>query len=352
VGNRRLLVDLDALAANYGVFVAAAGGRAVAAVVKANGYGAGADAAALRLQHAGCRSFFVATVDEALSLRKALGPDPEIFALEGPEAASADALAGSAITPVLNHPGQRQLWRRKQGLPAAVHVDSGMGRLGFDTDVDIADFDGMPLSLLMTHLACADEPAHPQNAIQLRRFAAVVARFPGIRTSIGNSAGCLTEAARQGDLGRPGIGLFGGNPFIDRPNPCRPVAALQGRVLQVKTLPAGASVGYGASCVLERPASVAVVALGYADGVSRHLSGRGSLFLGGGRRPILGRVSMDMTVVDVTGVDGVKPGDWAECFGAQLPIDEAALDADTMAYTLLTGVGARVPREYGPLNAH
>lgn len=351
MGNRRLLVDLEALAANYALFVSAAEGRAVGAVVKANGYGVGAVPAATRLATAGCRSFFVATVEEALELRSSLGPAPEIFALEGPEAVSADALAAADITPVLNHAGQLEIWRRHPGRSAAVHVDTGMSRLGFPASVDPADFRGVRISLLMTHLACADEPRHPQNGLQLERFASVTAGFPGIRTSIGNSAGCLTGPATQGDLGRPGVGLFGGNPFVDGANPCRAVAALQGRVLQLKTLPAGESVGYGASCVLEMPTTVAVVALGYADGVSRHLSGRGSLFLAGTPRPILGRVSMDLTVVDVTGAVGVAVGDWAECFGARLPIDDAAVAAETMAYTLLTGVGARVPRTYEPLHA-
>jgi len=351
VGNRRLLVDLEALAANYGLFTAAARGRVTGAVVKANGYGVGADHAAARLTAAGCRSFFVATVEESLALRASLGAAPEIFVLEGPDVDSADALAAADITPVLNHAGQLDVWRRHPQRSVAVHVDTGMSRLGFDADVDAGDFDGLRISLLMTHLACADEPDHPLNGVQLARFRAVVARFPGVRTSIGNSAGCLTGADRQGDLGRPGIGLFGGNPFVNRTNPCRPVAALQGRVLQVKTLRAGESVGYGASCVLDRATTVAVIGLGYADGVSRRLSGRGSLFLAGAPRPILGRVSMDLTVVDVTGVEGVAPGDWAECFGGQLSIDDAASTADTMAYTLLTGVSARVPRLYQPLHA-
>lgn len=351
MGNRRLLVDLEALAANYTLFVSAADGRPVGAVVKANGYGVGVVPAATRLATAGCRSFFVATAEEALELRASLGAQAEIFVLEGPEADSSDALAAAGITPVLNHAGQLEIWRRHPNHSAAVHVDTGMSRLGFPAAVDPADFRGVRVSLLMTHLACADEPDHPRNGVQLQRFESVTAGFPGVRTSIGNSAGCLTGPTRQGDLGRPGVGLFGGNPFLGRANPCRPVAALQGRVLQVKRIPAGESVGYGASCVLEFPKTVAVVAMGYADGVSRHLSGRGSLFLAGAPRPILGRVSMDLTVVDVTGAEGVAVGDWAECFGARLPIDDAAVAADTMAYTLLTGVGARVPRSYGPLSA-
>ncbi|HEY5646871.1 MAG TPA: alanine racemase [Pseudomonadales bacterium] len=351
MANRRYLVDLEALAANYALFAAASPGRSVAGVVKADGYGVGAVPAAGRLARAGCTSFFVASAEEALVLRQALGAGPEIFALEGPDAESAAVLAAAGITPVLNHAGQLESWRPHAAAGAAIHVDTGMSRLGFRVDVGASAFDGMHISLLMTHLACADEPGHPLNAIQLDRFESVCRRFPGVRTSIGNSAACLTAQSRVGDLGRPGIGLYGGNPFLDLPNPCVPVAALQGRVLQVKELNSGDSVGYGASCVLSRRTTVAVVGIGYADGVPRQLSGCGSLFLAGSARPILGRVSMDLTVIDVTGAQHVAVGDWAECFGARLPVDGVAATAGTMAYTLLTGVGGRVPRVYRSLDA-
>ena len=350
--NRRLLVDLDALAANYRLCREAAGtGAAAGAVVKADAYGTGMTAVAERLFREGCRAFFVASADEGLALRSRLGADPEIFLFEGPERDSAADLAAAGITPVLNHPGQLQCWLPYAEMPAAVHVDTGMSRLGFDRAVSADDFRGVTVSLLMSHLACADEPEHPLNAIQRQRFDELRGQFPGVRTSLENSAGWLAGSGRNSDLGRPGIGLYGGNPFLSRPNPCQPVAALQGRVLQVKTLAAGEAVGYGASHVLDGKTRVAVVALGYADGVPRALSGCGALFLGGRRCPILGRVSMDMTVVSVEGLEAVQTGDWAECFGARLPLDEVARQAATIPYTLLTGVGPRVPRLLQPLSA-
>ncbi|MGD8831738.1 MAG: alanine racemase [Pseudomonadales bacterium] len=348
--NRRLLVDLEALAANYRLFARAADGGATGSVVKADAYGTGAATSAARLVAEGCRSFFVASPEEGLALRRGLGPGPEIFVFEGVDADDAPALAGAGIIPVLNHPGQLESWRPFAASPAAVHVDTGMSRLGFPADgIDDVDFSGFNLTLLMTHLACADEPEHALNDVQLRRFDVVKRHFPGIRTSVGNSAGCLSSAARRGDLGRPGIGLYGGNPFVTRANPCRPVAALQGRVLQIKALDAGASVGYGATRTLSERTPVAVVGIGYADGVSRYLSGRGEFFLAGRRCPILGRVSMDLTVVDVSGAPGAAVGDWAECFGANIGIDEVAASVGTIPYTLLTGVGARVPRVFEPL---
>ncbi len=348
--NRRLLVDLEALAANYRLFREAGSAAArVAAVVKADGYGVGAAAAAHRLRAEGCGSFFVASVEEGLSLRRAMGPDPEIFVLDGPDRESAADLATAGLTPVLNHPGQQALWQDFAEHPAAVHVDTGMSRLGFDPQVRGEDFSGMRVSLLMTHLACADEPDHPLNAVQRQRFNSLRERFPGVRASIGNSAGWLSGAELPDDLGRAGIGLYGGNPFRREANPCRPVAALQGRVLQVKSVAAGESVGYGATCVLARPTRIAVVALGYADGVPRALSGVGELLLNGRRCPILGRVSMDMTVVEVGDRARVQVGDWAECFGAGLSVDEVAARAATIPYTLLTGVGSRVPRVLRPL---
>lgn len=349
--NRRLLVDLEALAENYSLFLAAgdgATGAAVGAVVKADAYGVGAHRAVTCLQAAACRSFFVATLEEGLALRPVLGESDELFVFEGVDESSAAEAAAARLIPVLNHEQQLDAWRPYASQPAAVHFDTGMSRLGFAPDADPALFSTFNLTLVMTHLACADEPGHPRNALQIQRFADIRSRFPGLRSSMGNSAGWLSGEAMQGELGRPGIGLYGGNPFIDRASPVAPVAALQGRILQVKTLAAAEAVGYGASYLLETDTRVAIVGLGYADGLPRQLSGppygQGSLAVAGRRCPILGRVSMDMAVVDLTDVPGAQVGDWAECFGATIGLDEVAGLAGTIAYDILTGIGARVPR--------
>ena len=344
--NRRLVVDLEALTANYDVFRTAAADPAaeVGAVVKADAYGIGATAAARRLQEAGCESFFVASAAEGSELRRSLDPRSSIFVFEGPQPDTVDQIVSHSLIPVLNDPGGLECWRVHRDRPAAIHVDTGMTRLGFPAKISAAEVAGFDIVLLLTHLACADDPANPVNQRQMDLFSAVGDRFPGVRTSVGNSAGWLN--GHQGDLGRPGIGLFGGNPFSSQASPVQVVASLEGRILQLKTITAGETVGYGATWTASSLTDIAVVGIGYADGVPRSLSGRGEMAVAGRRCPILGRVSMDMTVIDVTDVAPVAVGEWAECFGSTISVDEVAGWADTIAYEVLTGVGPRVIRQY------
>ena len=329
----RLTVDLDALAANYRKFRERASGGS-AAVVKANAYGLGVGPVARRLAAEGCRQFFVATDAEGRELRRIL-PDTEtfdIFVLSG-------VVEGEDLIPVVNHADQMRAG------PIALQVDTGMRRLGFD------DFDaerippGTEIRLLMTHLACSDAPDHPLNAEQVARFQAFAARFPGVRVSIANSAAILTGVE---GIGRPGIGLCGGNPYTAQDNPMRCVATLEGQVLQVRKTPAGVPVGYGATHVTPRDTVIAVVGIGYADGVPRALSNRGQAAFRTITAPIIGRVSMDLTLVDVTDLPPVRPGDWIEFFGSSVGIDEVAAWAGTISYEILTSVGNRVSRTYVP----
>lgn len=323
----RLIVDLDALAGNYATLKARAAGD-VAAVVKANAYGLGALPVARRLAEEGCRQFFVATESEGVALRPALPRDADIFVFAG------EAQAPGLIA-VANQPAQLG------PNPVALHVDTGMQRLGFPWDAVPA---AAKVKLLISHLACAETPDHPFNAEQIRRFKVVAEHFPGVPTSLANSAGILNGVA---GLGRAGIGLYGGNPWVDRPNPMRPVATFEGQVLQVRTVRAGETVGYGAGRTLERDAEVAVVGVGYADGVRRSLSNRGGVAFAGKRLPIIGAVSMDLTHLDATGT-GLARGDWVEFCGPNLSVDEMARGADTIAYEILTGIGNRVERRYLP----
>ena len=330
----RLTVALDALAANYRMFRARSP-DGIGAVVKANAYGLGMAPIARHLAEEGCRRFFVATEDEGLALRPVLAEDCEIFVLSGEAAAE-------GLIPVVNHPSQLREARKRESkreTPIALHVDTGMHRLGFAPEDVPGDLDVL---LLLTHLACADTPAHPLNALQIERFEAVAARFPGVAVSIGNSAGILNGVR---GIGRPGIGLYGGNPFADRSNPTRCVATFEGQVLQVRCVAAGETVGYGGTRGLTRDSRVAVVGAGYADGVPRLLSNRGAVAFRGARMPILGRVSMDLTHVDATDV-AVEPGDWVEFFGPTVAVDEVAAWADTIAYEVFTGIGGRVERRY------
>ena len=322
----RLIVDLEALAANYGTLRdrSAAGS---AAVVKANAYGLGLAPVAGRLAEAGCTQFFVATEAEGVQLLKIV-PEAEIFVLSG-------VAKTPGLIPVVNH---------VSGIghkAVAVHVDTGMNRLGINPR-EVPD--GAEIRLLITHLACADRPEHPLNALQLERFEEVAARFPNVPVSIANSAGVLNGVR---GIGRPGIGLYGGNPYAALENPMRCVATLEGEVLQVREVRAGEAMGYGASYAIERDAIIAVVGIGYADGVPRSLSNRGEASYGDMRIPIVGRVSMDLTHLDVTGMD-IEPGDWIEFFGATITVDEVAAWANTISYEILTGVGDRVDRKYVP----
>ena len=323
----RLTVDLDALAANYRVFASRASDGA-AAVVKANAYGLGMEPVALRLAAEGCRRFFVATEEEGVALRRMLPAEREIYVFSG-------ETSTPGLIPVVNQPSQL-----RPG-PVALHVDTGMHRLGFAPEEVPEDID---IRLLLTHLACADTPDHPLNERQLERFETVARRFPGVPVSIANSAGILNGVR---GIGRPGIGLYGGNPYADGENPMRCVATFEGQVLQLRRVPAGETVGYGGTRCLMHDALIAVVGAGYADGVPRLLSNRGEVAFGGRRLPILGRVSMDMTHVDATEVRP-RRGDWVEFFGTTIGVDEVARWADTIAYEILTGIGERVERRHRP----
>jgi alanine racemase len=341
----RLRIDLDALAANYQGFREAAAPATCAAVVKADAYGLGVARVAPRLWREGCRQFFVATAAEGVALRAVLSR-ARIFVFEGATPDNHSSLVETDLIPVLNHPDQLACWRASApGRRAAVHFDTGMHRLGFDWDASAALFDGLPMALLVTHLACADEPAHPLNRLQVDRFERVRARFPGVPVSIGNSAATLFGPGMAGDVARPGIGLFGGNPFGGIGNPMATVVTLEGQVLQVRDVARDETVGYGASFHADRDTTVAIVGVGYADGLPRLLSNRGAVLVAGERRPIVGRVSMDLTAVDVTGLP-VRPGDWLEFFGDGIALDEVAGWAETIDYEVLTGLGARLERVY------
>lgn len=346
----RLEVDLAALRANYQTITAASGATA-GAVVKADAYGLGCERVAQTLQAAGCRHFFVATAAEGAALRHVL-PSDHIYVFEGTQAP--DVLLSAQLVPVINHEDQLAQWQPYRARPIAVHVDTGMSRLGFAADFPVEILGEFNVQMVMTHLACADTPAHPLNAKQFSRFESICTRvrgrFPEVATSIGNSAASLDPGGLVDDIVRPGIGLVGGNPFADRDNPMCRVARFEGQILQIRQLAAGASVGYGATLTTTRPTRAAVIGFGYADGVPRSLANRGVMTLQRQRCPILGRICMDITVVDVTdcaaaGID-VQLGDWVECFGDGVTLDEVAELAGTLSYEILTGIGTRVVRKY------
>lgn len=340
----RLTVDLAALRANYRTLAATAPGAG--AVVKADGYGLGARRVAEALRQEGCADFFVATVTEGLDLAGRLGA-ARIYVFSGPmDGADVRRMAANGLTPVLNDLAQVARWRRYRHLPAAVHVDTGMHRLGFDFETfDRAPFEGLTVTLVLSHLANADQRGDPLSDSQAARYAALTRLFPGARTSLGNSAGVLTGIGS--DVARPGIALYGGNPFSTGRSPMRPVATLEARVVALRTVGGGEPVGYGGTFRTVHETRIAVLGIGYADGVPRAISNRGVVARRGQRLPVIGRISMDLMHVDVTAARSpVAVGDWLEVFGHTVRVDDVAAAAGTIPYEVLTGIGARVVRDH------
>jgi alanine racemase len=344
-------IDLPALARNYAALAQAATPGTCGAVVKADAYGLGLAPIARRLQAAGCRHFFVATPTEGVALRGILS-DAEILVLDGLGGASPEEFIAADLTPVLNTPVELARWGRAG--PAAVHIDTGMGRLGLAAaDIDALRREAgsghdIDVRYVMTHLACADEPDHPLNRVQLAAFDELRTLWPAARSSIGNSAGLLLGHEFSGDLARPGIALYGANPFYRAANPVEPVVTVKGRILQIRDLAPGATVGYGATFVADVRKRIAVVGIGYADGYLRSLGNRGVAEVAGRRVPVVGRVSMDLVCLDVTELDAQEAteGDWATLIGGGISLEEVAAQAGTINYELLTSLGARLERIY------
>lgn len=349
----RVEIDLAALARNYSRLSEAAAPGACGAVVKANAYGLGAEPICEALYANGCRHFFVATINEALQLRE-LRSDIEILVLNGLQSLSNEVFSDAGLIPVLN--SRRELSQWGSAGPAAVHLDTGMSRLGLSAD-DVGalklEADRAPridARYVMTHLACADEPGHALNAVQIESFNELRTLWPDARTSIGNSAGTFLGGDFKSDLARPGIALYGGNPFHREASPVESVVTVRARILQLRDISPGTSVGYGASFVAETGLRIATVALGYADGYLRSLGNCGIGEVSGRRVPVIGRVSMDFVCLDVSEIprEAVREGDWATLIGGSVTIDEVAALAGTISYELLTALGDRLERVYSP----
>ncbi len=350
-----LTIDLDAIAANWRALAARGGpGVGCAAVVKADAYGLGLARVAPVLFAAGCRVFFVAQPEEGILLRTLL-PAAEVHVLGGLLPQTAGDFPAHRLIPTLNALDEVEIWAgraRGRALVADLHVDTGMRRLGLPPDeldraaADPGLMDGIELGFVISHLACAEMPAHPLNAEQLATFRRARRLLPPAKASFANSSGIFLGPDYHGDLLRPGVALYGGNPTPDRPNPMRPVVGLRGRIWQVREARPPETVGYGATYRVARPSRIATVALGYGDGYLRTFSGRGRVYLGDRAAPVVGRVSMDSITVDVTGLAEARPGAWVEVIGPHNPIDEMAAAAGTISYEILTSLGPRYHRVY------
>lgn len=342
-----LTVDLGAIADNWRLLNGRMGkGRSSAAVVKADAYGLGADRVAPVLAKAGAPCFFVALPDEGVRLRAVLPKHP-IYVLSGPLPGTEPMFYANALRPVLNSPEQVAIWLAQwPGVPYALQVDTGMNRLGLTMTEFEALADRLDPKIVLSHLACADEPDHPLNARQRVAFQSVRDRLPKAKASLANSSGHFLGADYLFDLGRPGVALYGGNPAPGKPNPMHPVVRLDLRILQVRQIDSAGSVGYGATHSISEGRRVATVAAGYADGLLRSMGNAGSGHLGDIRVPMVGRVSMDLITFDVTDVAAAKAGDMISVLDHRHTIDDMATEAGTIPYEILTSLGQRYARRH------
>ncbi len=339
-----LTVDLDALAANYHTLCGEAAGAAVCPVVKADGYGLGAAAVSRRLHAEGARTFFVARLHEGEALRAALPhANATIRVLDGAPAGTHDRLRAANLIPVLNSIDQAEAWT---GPPAALHVDTGMNRLGVGVDDALALAKaGFAPSLIMSHLGRAEDPDQPRNAGQLARFLPVRHAFAAAPASLAASAGIFLGPDYRFDAVRPGISLYGGGPRETPDARIRAVATLTAPVLQLRDLKAGEAVGYGAMFTAPHAMRIALVGAGYADGVIRASHRSAEAFVDGASARII-VVTMDLMAIDVTDRPSVKVGDAAELLGANAPLDNLAAASGSVAHECLVHLGRRAQRAY------
>ena len=351
-----LTIDLGALVENWLRLAALSRPAECSAVVKADAYGIGIEAAVPALLEAGCRTFFVALPEEGHRVR-ALASDATIYVLNSFLPAWAESFRSAQLRPVLGSFGAIEAWAQHcAGQPSAIQIDTGLNRLGLTIReaLELARRPELLFAvsphLVMSHLVCADEPAHPLNLAQLALFTEIRAEFPNVQASFANSAGIHLGGDYLFDLTRPGIALYGAE-FIRQKPALSTVVTARARIMQVRDAMAGETVGYSAGKRLEEDARIAILSAGYADGFHR-LAGSSnerpgaSVMVRGRPAPLLGRVSMDLMAVDVTGIAAVVEGDWVELFGASNPVDAVAHAAGTVGYEFLTGLSHRAARVY------
>ncbi len=358
-----LEIDLDALRENYRSLKAIAAPAECSAAVKANAYGIGATEAVKALSEAGCRTFFVALLREAHEVLEA-APGSTVYVLNGIEPGTASAYAHAGIRPVLGNMEEVREWAGccnalGNRLAAALHIDTGINRLGLEPNeveqlvADPALRESFETSLVMSHLACADDAQSQMTEQQRETFTSFLPHFPDVPASLANTAGIMRGNAFHFDLVRPGIGLYGGRAVSEGVNPMQPVAYLNGQILQVRTVMRGETVGYGATWTAQRDSRVAIVGVGYADGYFRILSGTNTktvahVYLGGQYAPVIGRVSMDMITIDVTDIEPGQAGrgTMVELLGRNITVDDLADAAGTIGFEVLTSLGSRYARVY------
>lgn len=354
-----LAIDLGALVDNWRALARVAATAECGAVVKADAYGVGLEQAVRALSNAGCKTFFVAHASEARRARAVLGyNEGRIYALNGllQDADVARALDASNAAPIIGSMNEWSAWlAHAPRRPCALHIDTGMNRLGADAAearAIAADQNGV-VDLVMSHFVSSEEPANPLNARQIADFDALRPLFPNARASLANSSGVLLPQKPHYDLVRPGYALYGGNPTPGARNPMKPVVTLEAPILRTRAVNIGATVGYNATWTARRDSVLAAIGVGYADGVLRSASGAhghagGEAIIAGARCPFVGRVSMDIIVIDATDAprDAVRPGATARLLGPEIGVDDLAERAGTIGYEILTSLGRRYHRMY------
>ena len=354
--NAVLTIDLAAIRNNYAILQRQLGGVECAAVIKANGYGLGADKVASTLLKAGCNKFFVAHLEEGISLRQSVG-NAEIHILNGLLAGAEDTYREHQLTPVLGSLSEISAWQAYTAnapLPCDIHVDTGMLRLGLAADelqhitASPGLIAGLDIKNIMSHLASADDIHSTQNAAQLEIFNEVRELLPMGKACLANSSGAFLGALYHFDLARPGMALYGLNPTPDSPNPMQGVVELKARIIQIRDALEGETVGYGATHKVAKPSRIATLAVGYADGYLRSLSSHAYGYIGTYKIPLVGRVSMDLITFDVSQVPDnlCQPGSWVELIGSQHSVDDLASEGGTIGYEVLTSLGTRYHRVY------
>lgn len=364
----RVTIDLAALADNWRDMARRSGKARASAVVKADAYGMGIEDCGATLYHAGARDFFVASVAEGVTLRPH-APEARIFVLSGLWPGQEGHVFNNDLVPVIASEEQLSFWMRtlaeRGDHPFALHVDTGFNRLGLPLEdaLFLSEDSTRPASfdpvLVLSHLACADTPSSPMNALQLESFWQVTQAFEGIESSLSASAGIFLGADYHFDLTRPGIALYGGEAVNAMTNPMRAVAKAEARIIQIRDAGEGQTVSYGGTHRLKRASRLAIASVGYADGYHRSLSGSGIPlrdmgnggahgFINGHKVPVAGRVTMDLTIFDVTDVppNAIRAGDYIELFGPNVAVDDVARAAGTIGYEMLTGLGLRYERQY------
>lgn len=354
-----LTINLPALRHNYRFLQNKLGKARCGAAVKADAYGLGAIKVAQALQQEACRDFFVAHLDEAIALRPHLSAESAIYVMHGSPVGYEAEFLEFNCTPVLNSLEQIAAWRalataQQKTLPAIVQLDTGMSRMGMSPQevqawlADPAITQGIQVTHLMSHLACAEDQQDPMNQQQLQTFRALRAQLPACGATLANSSGIFLGSEFHFDMARPGAALYGVAPVAGQPNPMQAVASLQAKIIQVRTIAAGAGVGYSMTYRAPAARTIATVAVGYADGWLRSLSNRGVAYIAGQAAPMVGNVSMDTITLDVSNVDAAQlyPGAPVDLLSATNTVDTVARLAHTIGYEILTSLGQRYHRHY------